>query len=244
MSREKERKRGRDNRKTWSDLWVSFQQSRLAPLSSQEHKSWKQRHNSGFPPPCNDRWNNVRLELLCPSCRPLPLYCHSRPSYSASSLCLLCPSVSPSLWLGVAPLSWCHSEGKCHTHTGKRSVTLPLTSASWLQTVFGFPKATSLSPPPWIQFQSFMVLSEVYKWRGSFLSVLLYLFIIWSVTFSLGPECLYYRPDTQSHLYSQPFHTLFLPFSPLLSPHLLWCLSNKRKTCLLWLSCGGRKYFL
>lgn len=36
--------------------------------------------------------------------------------------------------------------------------------------------SSSLSPQPWIQFQSFMGLSEMYKWRGSILSISLCLF--------------------------------------------------------------------
>lgn len=183
------RKKGRGrNRKIRSDLWVSFQQSRLAALSSPEHKSWKrcstQNHNSGFPLLCNDWWNNALRELLCPSYRSFLLYSLSflflSPAFSLVFFFLsLAPSYidSASLFSCSAPLSWCRSEGKCHEGSvSSFSSSLLFQSSNSLRSDFLSCCFLSLPPQPWIQFQSFMGLSEMYKWRSSLLSVLLCLF--------------------------------------------------------------------
>lgn len=92
--------------KAWSDLWVSSQQSRLAPLSWREHKSCRrcgeQRHNSGSPLQSNDWGDNVSQEPLCPSCRFFPRYCHSHPFvffFSPLAVFFLPVSLAVTVWL-------------------------------------------------------------------------------------------------------------------------------------------------
>lgn len=135
----KEKESGRKKSKTRSDLWVSFQQSRLAALSSPEHKSWKrcgtQKHNSGSPLLCNDWWNNVWRELLCASCRSFPLYCHSCPFYSLSFLgflaCVFPPfflslSPPPTLSLFVASLCWADAIQRANVTAREKCFVTPL----------------------------------------------------------------------------------------------------------------------
>lgn len=128
------RKNRRGGSKTRSDLWVSFQQSRRAALSSLEHKSWKrcgtQKHNSGFPLLCNDWWNNVWQELLCPSWSCFPLYCHSCPFCSFSFLYLLAGAfLSHSLFLPLDSASLlaallCWADGIQRANVREREVFL------------------------------------------------------------------------------------------------------------------------
>lgn len=138
----------------------------------------------------------------CPSCRTPPLHCHSFPFYFRSFPLL---SLSLLLWLS------------CCLVCPRFVILLP--------TIFFQARATSLSDPRsccsfslhWIQFQSFMGLSELYKRRGGLLFVLLCLF-------SSG-DChilTLSRIPPQNHLY------YLLPslsrFSLSLSPHCTFTL--------------------
>lgn len=229
------RKKGKKkNRQTWSDLWVSFQQSRLAPLSSPEHKSWKrcatQKHNSGFLLLCNDWWNNVSQELLCPSCRSFPLYCHSRPLHSFSFSCLLscvflpvslalAPFDSASLFGCAAPLSWCHSEGKCHTEREVFRHSAPLFfRQAW----------TAWFPKPCLSLHCHSINFKVLWVQVSCINCEAVIFLSYfafshleSVTFLPYPSCLYYKPVLLSHLFSSPFSFPVQVLSLLLALYLL-----------------------
>lgn len=111
----RKRKRGKKKPKpkTRSDLWVSFQHSHLAALSWLEHKLWErcgtQKHNSGFPPLCNDWWNNVWREQPFLSCRFLPLYCNSCHFCPRSLICFLTCVFLPVTRPFFLPLTLHHS---------------------------------------------------------------------------------------------------------------------------------------